>query len=693
MKDPERWRHPRRCYLARVAPARLLALLSLAGFSASCAGASGTAGAEKTGRGEPDRGFAEYAAAHGIRTLNNPHEAEQVTTDGLRLERVDKTKPVKLDGVLSEWPASARATETVKGDSKSTLKIALQYDDAKLYVGADVGDAAFSVGQDHVSLVLAVPLVGGGYASYDVGFFAGNPGETEGTVRYARGGQVAGAKIVEARTSDGYSFEAVVPWAALPEARFTRVGIRGVARYVERDAVVTTGPGDADHPATMPWVPTEPELSLIEQELAPRGLGKTAAVAEVIADLTGDGVRERVAVYEHYLTICGASYLGGTGYFVRDLIGELVTLEARDVTGRGRADVLVRRRQSVGDGTREYLEVLSAMNATEAPRLTFAQEIAVRQSDRHLDNAVRISRGEIEVSVEPPTGWDAATYKEPIASEVEPILFPWGRIRQRTFRFDGSRFIKAREVTQKELAATRGHADDEAAPAREPEDPATPKVARGAGLSTELLEQYRRDRGVGRDVPAKVDLQVNVAGDAQPEHVVLIGRDIVVFGPGFKGGTGYAYLTLQPFADARDIKDMSARDLTGDGAAELIVRGVRHLSTEGARRDKRGSVDVDLLFVYGVTNDALTRFFAIETARQRSGKRVQGLVQFIPAEGGKTFDILSAPGRASGWTASSYPWPQDRPGSGSVEPLLLPWGGVRSARYTWNGSEFVRSGG
>ena len=29
------------------------------------------------------------------------------------------------------------------------------------------------------------------------------------------------------------------------------------------------------------------------------------------------------------------------------------------------------------------------------------------------------------------------------------------------------------------------------------------------------------------------------------------------------------------------------------------------------------------------------------------------------------------------------------PGGGTLEPLLLPWGGVKSARYTWTGSAFV----
>ena len=46
------------------------------------------------------------------------------------------------------------------------------------------------------------------------------------------------------------------------------------------------------------------------------------------------------------------------------------------------------------------------------------------------------------------------------------------------------------------------------------------------------------------------------------------------------------------------------------------------------------------------------------------------------------------PGRATGWTEKSYPWAQDTPGNGSLEPLLLPWGGVKSVRYSWDGTQF-----
>jgi hypothetical protein len=690
---------------------RRLAPLLLFALPACGAGGEGATGpAPKTaaaGADDTDRGFSEYAATHGVTSLDHPEEAQEVTADGLRLEALDKTKTIKLDGVLNEWPALAVAAVAVKGATKSALKISLQYDESRLYVGADLTDASFAAGKDHVLLALAVPKAGGGgtYASYEIGLFAGKPGESEGSVRYGQRGSVPGAKIVEAPTEGGYSLEAVLPFSAIPEMQATRVGIHGFAAYVDGDAVIATGRGDSQHPTSMPWVPSEPELSMIEQLLAPKGLTKIAPAADLVADLTGDGIRERIAVFEHYLTICGTSFLGGTGFFYRDLVGELLKLEVRDVSGRHKGDVVVRRRQSSGDGSREYIEILSALSPNHEPQLTFAHEIGVRGSDKRISNSVRLSHGEIEVTVEPPSGWDAASYAEPISTDVEPILLPWGAVRSQVFHFDGSRFLKAKEVAQREqnavarVAREDGAAPDETSRAAlvHPPEPPTPKVTRGSEAppsSAQVLDQYRRDRGVPSGTAPKVDLQVQVTGDARAERVVLVGRDIVVLGPGIKEGTGYTFTTLQQFADAGDIRDLSARDLTGDGAADLVVRGVRHLTaTDGTASHAKAHVDVEVMFVYEVRDDAITRVFGIETAREHKGKRVQGLVQFIPAPGGKAFDILSAPGRATGWNAKTYPWAQDRPGDGSLEPLLLPWGGIASVRYSWNGSQFVRSGG
>jgi hypothetical protein len=315
--------------------------------------------------------------------------------------------------------------------------------------------------------------------------------------------------------------------------------------------------------------------------------------------------------------------------------------------------------------------------------VTFTHEIEVKEGDKRIDNAVRLVRGEIDVSTEPSTTWDAASYQEPIASDSAPILFPWGGVKSEKWRWEKGQFKKTSEVTQRETLPNGTRVATDAPP--RPEEPPTPQVSKGGNLATAMLDQYRKDRGAG-DAPPRFDLKTQVAGDPQPERVVLMGRDIVVFGPGFKGGTGYSFVTLAEFADPADITDLSARDLTGDGASDLVVRGVRHIKADG------GKVDSEVMFVYTVDGDAITRVFGIETGRERGHKRVQGLVQFIPAPGNKTFDVLAAPGRATGWNEKTYPWAQDPPGGGGdIEPLLLPWGGIHDVRYRWNGTGFAKT--
>jgi hypothetical protein len=415
----------------------------------ACGAAPANGGASAAGprRGRnPDRNFADYAADHGIPALGSHAKEPEVVSARLQLDARDDEKPVELDGVLGEWPALTKATTVLRGSPRSGLTISLQYDDAELYVAGDVTSASVVPGRDHVLLVLAVPIAGGSYVTHEVDFYPGKPGESEGHVRLAGRGSVPGARIVEMTEAGGYSFEAMVPLKALGELRTTRAGVRGFAAYVDADGIIATGPADMKHPAAMQWVPSEPELSMIEQLLEPKGLSAQPAIAEAIADLTGDGTRERIAVYGPYLTICGGAYLGGKTFFFRELAGELVALETRNVTGRrGQDDVLVRRRQTLGDASREYLEIFSVMNGAEEPRLTFAHEIAVVRLPRRIDNWVHIARGQIEIGAEPPTNWDAFSYAEPIAGDAESILFPWGRVKSETYRFDGSRFAKVKE--------------------------------------------------------------------------------------------------------------------------------------------------------------------------------------------------------------------------------------------------------
>jgi hypothetical protein len=380
--------------------------------------------------------------------------------DTFRADLVEKSAPVKIDGVLGEWPPRIGATTKIKGSAEgTTFASALQYDDAKLYIAGEVTDATFNRtskiadDEDHASLLLAFPS-GGGFVTYEVGLFAGIPGETAGEVRWLTGGHgaVPGAKIVEATAPGGYTFEASIPWGAFPEARTVRVGLRGAARYYDQSGsaarvVLATGPGDAQSPGQLPWLPTEPEQSVIDGLLIPKQLSQTPR-AELFADVAGDAMKERVAVYDRYFTISGPGFRGGREFFFRDLGAELVKLEARDLTGRAKEDLLVRRRFKTPGGTREWFEVWSILKGEE-PTTTFAHEIEIANGAKHVANAVHVSSArEIEVTLEPAQGWDAASWHEPTSTEVEPLLLPWGTVKAQTFKFDSGKFKKVNVVAQ-----------------------------------------------------------------------------------------------------------------------------------------------------------------------------------------------------------------------------------------------------
>ncbi|MBX3262531.1 MAG: hypothetical protein KF782_22815 [Labilithrix sp.] len=616
----------------------------------------------------------------------------------LRAETLSKKSPPKLDGVLKEWHARSPAKETLSGTTDGLgLDVAVQASDDTLWIAAEIADAKltrstkYADAEDHVTFTIAFPSGRGALAAYEIGLWPGTPGSAPGAVKWTAGpkaGQkVAGARLVENDVKGGVTFEATIPWSSFPEARTTRVGMRAAFRYHDGDGssvtgVIGNGAGGVDAPGDLPALPIAAEHAVASGLLEQKGLSGTKPKIDVFADVAGDDHKERISVFGRFFTICGPNYRKGRQFFWREVAGDIVSLETTQVTGRGKEDLLVRRRVTQGGSTHDILEVWSIPTGEE-PTTIFAHQIAIASGDgkRRVSNAARVSNKEIEVTTEPAVGWDASSFNETIAGDIEPLLLPWGTIKSKTFKLEGGKFAKASEVAQAGApAAAGGTATAEALP----RDVPTPAVHKGSDLGKQVLEAFMKDAGIAAGTKPRFDLEVNVDGDAKPERVVLFGRDIVVFGPSFKGGTGYARMSLSQLADDRDVGELTARDLDGDGAAELIVRGTRHVKSPAG-----DAIDIDGLFVYQVKGGNVGRVFSVETGREMAGKRVQGLVQFVPAKGGKGFDIDVRPGAAKGWTKDTYPWPQDRPGAGPIEPLLLPWGDLKNVRYTWNGSAFA----
>lgn len=655
---------------------------------------------------DPHESVADLAAQQGgLSALGGAGNREESTgtevafAGPLRAESLSRKNPPKLDGVLKEWHARTPERDTVSGSTdKLGLDVALQSGDDVLWLAAEVEDpkltrsGSFGANEDHLTFTIAFPSGRGVLKAYEVGLWPGIPGSAPGVVKWTAGpnaGQkVPGAKVVENDVKGGVTLEATIPWSSFPDA--VRVGMRAAFRWHDGDGASETGvlgtpTGSVEKPGELPALPIPAEQAVVEGLLEQKGLANTKPLIDIYADVAGDERKERISVFGRFFTICGPGYRKGRQFFWREVAGEIVSLETSTVSARGKEDLVVRRRVKQGNASHDVLEVWSIPKDKEEPATVFAHEIAIASADgkQRVSNAAQLSTKSIEIVTEPATGWDASSFAENLAGDVDPLLLPWGSVKSQSYKLEGARFVKAGEVAQAPTGSPPP-ARTASATAEPPKDLPTPGVKTGSDLGKQVLEVYVKDAGLAAGTRPRVDLETNVDGDAKPERVALFGRDIVVLGPAFKNGTGYARLSLTQFESDKDVGEVTARDLTGDGGAEIIVRGTRHAKTA-----KGDVVDVDALFVYQVKEGNLARVFAIETGREIAGKRVQGLVQFVPAKGGKTFDVDARPGTAKGFTRETYPFPEEKPGAGPMEPLLLPWGSVQSARYTWSGSAFV----
>lgn len=600
----------------------------------------------------------------------------------LRADLVE-AKSIKLDGIPKEWTSLVTLSYTLKGHlGKPDLeaRVGLAYDANNLYVAADVTDDVLrGGGGDRVEVVLGFP----GGAVHEVELYPGDPGKVPGAARTKDGAAISGARVVEAPHAGGWSLEASVPWSAFPSAKQVRVGMRGAVFVHDVDAggveknIIGTAPSAAY--ASLPSLNTEPEQSLHDGLLKEKGI-RGAPRFNLLADVAGDAMKERVLVYDRYLVVLGSSFRKGTEYYFSDLgvdAANLLSCEARDLTGDGQSEIILKKRLVSGSKSRDLLQVLS-FGASETPSTLFQHEVGIASDLGSVTNDVSYvadgMRTAIKITPGTARGFNAGNYREPMETSYDPVLLPWGPVASQIYKASGGAFTRASEERQ---AATAAPAPVAAAAGVAPGLPRAPPPPGASELLEKVYDLYKRDRGVsGRP---RFDLAIDVSGDAQTERVLLHDRDLVVFGKGFKNGAGYTYLTLQQFAAPADILEITARDLTGDGKADLLVRGVLHAPGPGG-----GTVDREVLLVFQVQGEQIKRVFAAEIGRSMGKKRVSGAVRF---PGGA---IELGPGAAVEWTAATYPFTQDAGQVGGLEPLLLPWGGATPVRYRWSKGAFSR---
>jgi hypothetical protein len=610
---------------------------------------------------------------------------------------------VRIDGDLREWPNKmTELGDTLSGSGGGDPRAAVTvgYDDQSLYVVLKIFDkrivrtAAAGASEDHATLSLAFPR-GRDFNTYDLDLYPGNPGKVAGVVKL-RGSTVSGAKIVEAPSEGGLHVEAQIPWSAFPDAAKVRVGLRAAVTYTDADAsgsisgVISTAAGRSGK--ALPPLLLEAEEGLESQLLKPKNL--VNASREAFGNVSGDAMVERVAVFGDSLAIVGPHYRGGKEFYFADLgvrDASMVTrLELVDFDGDGHDEIVIQKRIGAPDKYREIVTV-TKVGADDTPFQAFAQEVGIKTADGKIENRVSFKNNAIEVSQGESEGFEPSTYAEVTPSDMGPALMPWESVGSRTFKWTGKAFEQAEETPftpkggapAKAAKGSRKPHKSRAAKSDEPPAPPPPRAPTSDELLDRVYALYKKDRGVGGGRPS-FDFVTDVAGDRGPERVLVHGKDLVVFGKGFRQGLSYAFITIG-VSDPKDIVDVTARDVTGDGKAEVIVRAVLHAKASKALGGDM--VERRALMIYGIKDDALARVFAAETSRAVGDNEVLGAVAFEPGKRG--FEIELRPARALGWTEKSYPFPPDTTTAGGLEPLLLPWGDASKRRYRWDGSAYV----
>ncbi|MEQ9322743.1 MAG: hypothetical protein RIF41_26495, partial [Polyangiaceae bacterium] len=503
------------------------------------------------------------AKTSGLKALAAP---DDVSLDGL---------PNEFDGEWRKLPHVDAGAEPTSDDCSAEVLIA--YDDDALWVVAEVIDDALVGGGDHVELLLGIP--GGKLVSFEL--YPGVAGKSRASAK-SRGIPIRGAEVVEAPNGAGYTLEAKIPWSAVPLSRTIRVGYRGAVFVHDADngrkAETVIGTADSRRYGELPPISMAAELSLGSGLLRKRNI-QSAPVQNLLANVVGDALLERVLVYERYLVILGPGYRDGAQYYFRDLgsnaaKGEMLAFDVKDVTGDGRKDIVLRRKVKGSEGTVEVMEILSYHPGGETPEAVFAQELKLDIGGGHVTNTAKLNGwgGKTRIVVDAGTtdGIDGTRFERISNTGANPVLPPWGAVAAQTYEFRGASFVVVDEKSQapKVRSVAASSSGDSGSTTNKG---CSWEMKKGADVG-KVYAHYKKQRNVrGR---ARFDLTADVDEGRETERIVVHGSDLVVFGSGFKGGRGFAAVELASFEKAGDVKKVSTRDVTGDGKDEIVVRGL-----------------------------------------------------------------------------------------------------------------------
>lgn len=605
---------------------------------------------------------------------------------------------VRVDGWLVEW--GSEGFGRVGADPAGRARVALAPADRGLYIAVSVDDDHIvrtgrpSEAEDAIVVTFGVPDAEGAVRATDIWLYAGVVDQTAASLSIGGPGNAGAApresSIVEMPTRDGYDLEAFVPWSALPGRDYARahVGVRlhdadrpGAA---PRDiASVTPWPADA---SALPRVTgTAGELFPLTTFLRQRNARLADVEVDLRANFVGSPVEERLVAVNGVFAVFGTAFAGGRNFAyaeIGDGRGSITDAHLVDVEGDGVSEFLCVA--TTQEGSLRIRELRIFRFAGERISPVFRAEIGLTVGDVGASSVYHVEGRpptiRIDASTTPPPS-RTGHVPEP---EAEPILLASSGIVARTYAFSGGDFRMTGETRAPEAAPAHAAPTGPSGPSvptapggRPPAPAAPPALASGtprtAGFDpTGLLAGVRRDHDIAETVQPRFVTEADIVEDARPEQIAVLGRTLVVVGPGYRGGVGYFALDIgAPSDDA--IVGLSAADVTGDGKAEIWLRVRQPIGTP--------PLQLELLVIYRMANESITPLLTAQIALTDGTRTVRNEPRVVGS--GRSVALAIAPGTPQGYDARTFPFRTTAtPG---MATLLLPWRDSEQ-RYRWNGT-------
>ncbi len=382
---------------------------------------------------------------------------------------------INIDGSTQDWydaeyPAvSLGKNEVVYGASSwskgsdYSMDAFLAFDEKNLYLAFAVDDDRQArskkpgASEDHVELWIDLP----GGVRRTVQFYPERNFPTfHPALRLADGGKtkkMKGAKFSMESGNEGWEAEIVIPLSSIPDLETGLVASRWAIVATDSDTktgepvmhtvLASAGTYDAgswsEDGVSLTTIALENVDGVMTNFYGDHKLSESS-VKRVYANVAGDERLEVLVMGGSVIGIMGPGFQSGASYTYIQLSSDMLSVDARDVSGNGLMDIVVKYREANSLGSRVMLAVYSFV-VTEVQRI-LAQEIEVRQGSKSVTcNAAFMQNpldgGEmLHVTPGKAVGWTKISYKNVPEYGVGAVLLPWDKETQRLWVLKGFEF-------------------------------------------------------------------------------------------------------------------------------------------------------------------------------------------------------------------------------------------------------------